>query len=207
MASASKPWNEERFIPAEGISERGMLLVLLCENIEIKKLMSKKFSTNNNNNFEIIRPNEEIPLETSPTSPTPTMKVSQEVIADEDVSAMFDLSTTKKKKKTKKKQKLAEEVEEVEVVEVVEDTDTSDPMSLVIETDSPSYDYALLLDRVINTLSAKNPDWNDKPRNTVPPPLLSRLGAKKTLWMNFKGLYDSIINDSSVKFLCICICL
>ena len=158
--------------------------------------MSKKFNTNNNNNnFEIIRPNEEIlPLDTNPTSPTsttsPSMKVLQGVIADEDVSAMFDLSTAKKKKKTKKKQRLAEEVEEVEVVEVVSDTITH-----MIETDSPSYDYALLLDRVINTLSAKNPDCNDKPRNTVPAPVIIRLGAKKTLWINFKGLYDSIIND------------
>jgi len=50
------------------------------------------------------------------------------------------------------------------------------------------YTYSDLLDRVINILHSKNPDLMEKKRRNMKPPQLTRVGTKKTLWVNFQEI-------------------
>jgi len=123
--------------------------------------------------------------------------MSEEAIAaggaDEEVAAMFDLANKKKKKKKDKTKKDDTDSTKDKVKNEDTDSNSNEPkqdllMSPVFETDSPPYDYRHLLDRVVDLLSNKNPDWQDKRRNTMKPPQLSRVGTKKTLWTNFQEI-------------------
>lgn len=48
-----------------------------------------------------------------------------------------------------------------------------------------NYTYTELLDRVTMILQSNNPDLMDKKRRNLKPPQLTRVGPKKTLWVNF----------------------
>jgi len=50
------------------------------------------------------------------------------------------------------------------------------------------YTYSDLLNRVINILHSKNPDLMEKKRRNMKPPQLTRVGTKKTLWVNFQEI-------------------
>eukprot|EP00561_Arcocellulus_cornucervis_P012807 CAMPEP_0185801160 /NCGR_PEP_ID=MMETSP1322-20130828/1287_1 /TAXON_ID=265543 /ORGANISM="Minutocellus polymorphus, Strain RCC2270" /LENGTH=249 /DNA_ID=CAMNT_0028496845 /DNA_START=52 /DNA_END=801 /DNA_ORIENTATION=+ len=50
------------------------------------------------------------------------------------------------------------------------------------------YTYSGLLDRVVGILHAHNPDLIEKKRRNMKPPQLTRVGTKKTLWVNFQEI-------------------
>ena len=50
------------------------------------------------------------------------------------------------------------------------------------------YTYEDMLDRVMGILHAQNPDLIEKKRRTMKPPQLTRVGTKKTLWVNFQEI-------------------
>jgi len=114
---------------------------------------------------------------------------------DPEIAAMFDLSARKKKKKKTKTittdEKDAVNTAALEECTVDENTspiaNASSPGVSSREKDIPSYDYSLLLDRVCQILSGTNPDWKEKPRNSLKPPQLVRVGTKKTMWTNYQG--------------------
>lgn len=51
-----------------------------------------------------------------------------------------------------------------------------------------NYEYSELLDRVVGILHAHNPDLIEKKRRNMKPPQLTRVGTKKTLWVNFQEI-------------------
>lgn len=109
---------------------------------------------------------------------------------DPEITAMFDLSAKKKKKKKIKTTTTTEK--DVANNAVLEESTVDENISPIAnsssyEKDVPSYDYARLLDRVCQILSGTNPDWKEKPRNSLKPPQLVRVGTKKTMWTNFQG--------------------
>jgi translation initiation factor 2 subunit 2 len=50
------------------------------------------------------------------------------------------------------------------------------------------YTYEDMLDRVMGILHAQNPDLIEKKRRTMMPPQLTKVGTKKTLWVNFQEI-------------------
>mmetsp|Transcript_25834 Transcript_25834/g.77569 ORF Transcript_25834/g.77569 Transcript_25834/m.77569 type:complete len:213 (+) Transcript_25834:254-892(+) len=97
--------------------------------------------------------------------------------ADEEVAALFDASKMKKKKKKKKKEEVAE----------------GTPGTV----DNPDgkyacYSYGDMLDRIVGILHANNPELSEKRRTTMKPPQLMRVGTKKTLWVNFSEICNSM---------------
>jgi len=128
---------------------------------------------------------------------------------DEDVAAMLDLSKKKKKKgKKDKKDKSskasssdsattgktgavsAEEQRKLllldEAINGAKDASGNDQVDTYDK--KAEYTYAVLLDRVMNTLHAQNPDLIEKKRRNMKPPQLTRVGTKKTLWVNFQEI-------------------
>ena len=90
----------------------------------------------------------------------------------EAVLAEFDLDLSKKKKKKKKK---------------VVSTDGAAPATPVEDGRAyANYSYDELLQRVSDFIHAKNPERDGKKRTTMKPPVLMRVGTKKTLWANFQ---------------------
>ena len=50
------------------------------------------------------------------------------------------------------------------------------------------YTYSDLLDRVVDILTSNNPDLIEKKRRNMKPPQLTRVGTKKTLWVNYQEI-------------------
>ena len=53
---------------------------------------------------------------------------------------------------------------------------------------SVDFTYDDMLDRVMQILHSNNPDLIEKKRRNMKPPQLTRLGTKKTLWVNFQEI-------------------
>ncbi len=127
---------------------------------------------------------------------------------DEALAAMLDLGK-KKKKKEKKKSSKKDKVEKSDKkskessggdsTETGNDSYYAEQRRLLAEEDGAfeeshpdeydrkgDYTYTDLLDRVVDILTSGNPE--EKKRRTMPPPKLSRLGTKKTLWVNFQEI-------------------
>jgi translation initiation factor 2 subunit 2 len=121
-----------------------------------------------------------------------------------DIAAMLDLS--KKKKKAKKKKESKKESKEksekkesdegnddgvdfeeqrARLAEEVAKFDLEFPDEYDRKAD---YTYPDLLDRVVDILTSNNPDLTDKKRRTMKPPQLTRVGTKKTLWVNYQEI-------------------
>lgn len=54
------------------------------------------------------------------------------------------------------------------------------------------YSYESLIQRVADIIHAKNPELTEKKRTTMKPPMLMRVGTKKTLWANFQDICKSM---------------
>jgi len=93
---------------------------------------------------------------------------------DDEVEEVLKLSLKKKKKKKKKKV----------VEEVVAAGDSATPW---IGSDR-DYSYTEMLDRVFSLLRDRNPGIDQKKRHTMPPPQISRVGTRKTMWANFEPI-------------------
>lgn len=121
-----------------------------------------------------------------------------------DVAAMLDLGKKKSKKKKKDKDKskdksssksksssaggVDEEAQRAQMeldakyfVVTEEDGNNAD-------SSNADWEYDDMLDRVMQILHDNNPDLVEKKRRNMKPPQLTRLGTKKTLWVNFQEI-------------------
>lgn len=127
--------------------------------------------------------------------------------ADVDVAEMLDLTTKKKKKKKKDKSSSKSKSssgsagakpsggissdEQLALIAADEARQTQDASGNDQEDpydNKSDYTYPVLLDRIMNILHAQNPDLIDKKRRNMKPPQLTRVGTKKTLWVNFQEI-------------------
>jgi len=116
-----------------------------------------------------------------------------------ELAAMLDLSKKKKKKK-KKDKKDKESSGDTTANDVDNDAKFAEQRRLILELETAhgekedmydrkaDYTYEDMLDRVMNILHAQNPDLIEKKRRTMKPPQLTRVGTKKTLWVNFQEI-------------------
>jgi translation initiation factor 2 subunit 2 len=121
---------------------------------------------------------------------------------EDEMAAMLDLS--KKKKKKKKKDKDEEQPDEEAIDNNVSGATTThqqrNQQLLDERNQTPEeiprdpydrkaeYSYDELLDRIIKILHSNNPDLVEKKRRNMKPPQLTRVGTKKTLWVNFQEI-------------------
>jgi translation initiation factor 2 subunit 2 len=127
-----------------------------------------------------------------------------------EMAAMLDLSKKKKKKKKSKdkegksssgKSKSSSGGEGAEDAATgASEEDLAAQRAAVAEDESrqevtadphdrkADYNYSELLDRVVGILHAHNPDLIEKKRRNMKPPQLTRVGTKKTLWVNFQEI-------------------
>jgi translation initiation factor 2 subunit 2 len=90
-----------------------------------------------------------------------------------------------KKKKGKKGKKAAAAV----VPEEEEATTATTENGTTPEVQSSDYSYIVLLDRAFQQVRAANPE-TDRKKTTLPIPILTRGGPRKTIWNNFKQTCD-----------------
>ena len=127
-----------------------------------------------------------------------------------EVAAMLDLSKKKKKKKKKDKEKSSSksksssaeggEGSAAGAEGGASEADLSAQRTLIESDESAQertedphdrkadYTYSELLVRVVGILHAHNPDLMEKKRRNMKPPQLTRVGTKKTLWVNFQEI-------------------
>mmetsp|Transcript_23337 Transcript_23337/g.32823 ORF Transcript_23337/g.32823 Transcript_23337/m.32823 type:complete len:243 (-) Transcript_23337:191-919(-) len=131
------------------------------------------------------------------------MTTVHEEEADADIAAMLDLGKKKKKPKKKKdkEKKESSKSKSGEDGEQGNGGDMSEQRRLLEEEEErfeeahpdeynrkADYTYSELLDRVVNILHSNNPDLIEKKRRNMKPPQLTRVGTKKTLWVNFQEI-------------------
>ena len=117
---------------------------------------------------------------------------------EKELAEMLDLSKKKKKKK-KKDKKEKEAGPEADADGDLEDK-FAEQRRIILELENAhgeeedehdrraEYTYEDMLDRVMGILHAQNPDLIEKKRRTMKPPQLTRVGTKKTLWVNFQEI-------------------
>lgn len=114
---------------------------------------------------------------------------------EKELAEMLDLSKKKKKKKKKTDKKEASGAspaddnvrfaEQRRLIAELEAAHDKEEDSLDRKAD---YTYEDMLDRVMGILHAQNPNLIEKKRRTMKPPQLTRVGTKKTLWVNFQEI-------------------
>jgi translation initiation factor 2 subunit 2 len=120
-----------------------------------------------------------------------------EEVPDEEaeMAAMLDLSKKKKKKKKSSKKKEGEASSETATAGDV----NQDEQAALLEEQKKdvvedtldrkgNYEYPELLDRLMQRLHSNNPDLMEKKRRNMKPPQLTRVGTRKTLWVNFQEI-------------------
>lgn len=123
---------------------------------------------------------------------------------EEDIAAMLDLSKKKKKAKKKKdskkdksekKSKSSSSSSGADESAFAAQKDLIAKESVAFDEQFPDehdrkadYSYSDLLDRVVDILTSNNPDLIEKKRRNMKPPQLTRVGTKKTLWVNFQEI-------------------
>jgi translation initiation factor 2 subunit 2 len=131
-----------------------------------------------------------------------TMSVPDE---EADIAAMLDLS--KKKKKAKKSKSSKKDSKEKSEKKPKSSDSGADDAAMALQqarlaeenvnfdNEFPDehdrkaeYSYSDLLDRVVDILTSNNPDLIEKKRRNMKPPQLTRVGTKKTLWVNFQEI-------------------
>ena len=128
-------------------------------------------------------------------------------MADEEEQELAEMLDLSKKKKKKKKKDKKDGYNATSAAEGGEDDDDAaidarfaEQRRLMAEYENAhgddddihdrkaDYTYEDMLDRVIGILHAQNPDLIEKKRRTMKPPQLTRVGTKKTLWVNFQEI-------------------
>lgn len=128
-----------------------------------------------------------------------TSAAAEEEVAD--ITAILALSNKKKKKSKKtKKSKTTDAAPKTgdDANETADFTDQRRRLAEDLESfeqkypdeydRKADYTYPDLLDRVVDILHSKNPDLIEKKRRNMKPPQLTRVGTKKTLWVNFQEI-------------------
>eukprot|EP00553_Chaetoceros_curvisetus_P009503 CAMPEP_0204627294 /NCGR_PEP_ID=MMETSP0717-20131115/13387_1 /ASSEMBLY_ACC=CAM_ASM_000666 /TAXON_ID=230516 /ORGANISM="Chaetoceros curvisetus" /LENGTH=251 /DNA_ID=CAMNT_0051643485 /DNA_START=143 /DNA_END=898 /DNA_ORIENTATION=- len=123
-----------------------------------------------------------------------------------DLAAMLDLGSKKKKKAKKSKDKKDSkkskseksskskssgdaEMDHSEQLVILEEDMGAHDKAYPDEFDRKAdYTYSDLLDRVVDILTSHNPDLIEKKRRNMQPPQLTRVGTKKTLWVNYQEI-------------------
>jgi len=115
-----------------------------------------------------------------------------------ELAEMLDLSKKKKKKKKKDKDKDSSAAETAggqdddakyaEQRRLIQQLETAHGEEDDMYDRKAEYSYEDMLDRVMGILHAQNPDLIEKKRRTMKPPQLTRVGTKKTLWVNFQEI-------------------
>jgi translation initiation factor 2 beta subunit (eIF-2beta)/eIF-5 len=98
----------------------------------------------------------------------------------DDSSFKMDLQLKKKKKN-----KAKETTEESTPVDA-----QSTPAQTAEKEEEKDYNYVELLERVFTLLREKNPNLSVRKKHIMPPPQLSRVGSRKTMWSNFKQICE-----------------
>jgi translation initiation factor 2 subunit 2 len=129
--------------------------------------------------------------------------MSEEDKANEEAELAEMLDLTKKKKKKKKKDKKEKDSSsggDAAAAGGADDSRFDEQRRLILEQENAhgeendtydrkaEYTYEDMLDRVMGILHAQNPDLIEKKRRTMKPPQLTRVGTKKTLWVNFQEI-------------------
>mmetsp|Transcript_3002 Transcript_3002/g.4626 ORF Transcript_3002/g.4626 Transcript_3002/m.4626 type:complete len:238 (+) Transcript_3002:73-786(+) len=126
--------------------------------------------------------------------------MSEEDKANEEAELAEMLDLTKKKKKKKKKDKKEKDSSSGDAAAAADDARFDEQRRLILEQENAhgeendthdrkaEYSYEDMLDRVMGILHAQNPDLIEKKRRTMKPPQLTRVGTKKTLWVNFQEI-------------------
>mmetsp|Transcript_27821 Transcript_27821/g.39813 ORF Transcript_27821/g.39813 Transcript_27821/m.39813 type:complete len:239 (+) Transcript_27821:61-777(+) len=127
--------------------------------------------------------------------------MSEEDKANEEAELAEMLDLTKKKKKKKKKDKKEKDSSSGgDATAAPDDARFDEQRRLILEQENAhgeendtydrkaEYSYEDMLDRVMGILHAQNPDLIEKKRRTMKPPQLTRVGTKKTLWVNFQEI-------------------
>lgn len=127
--------------------------------------------------------------------------MSEEDKANEEAELAEMLDLTKKKKKKKKKDKKEKDSSSGgDATAAADDSRFDEQRRLILEQENAhgeendthdrkaEYSYEDMLDRVMGILHAQNPDLIEKKRRTMKPPQLTRVGTKKTLWVNFQEI-------------------
>ncbi|KAL7471051.1 hypothetical protein ACHAXS_011327 [Conticribra weissflogii] len=119
---------------------------------------------------------------------------------DANLADMLDLSKKKKKKKKKDKKDKSESSTSNPSGDVDDDEKFAEQRRLILEYETAhgeeedmydrkaDYTYDDMLDRIMATIHAQNPELIEKKRRTMKPPQLTRVGTKKTLWVNFQEI-------------------
>eukprot|EP00581_Thalassiosira_minuscula_P014182 CAMPEP_0183722556 /NCGR_PEP_ID=MMETSP0737-20130205/14474_1 /TAXON_ID=385413 /ORGANISM="Thalassiosira miniscula, Strain CCMP1093" /LENGTH=238 /DNA_ID=CAMNT_0025952743 /DNA_START=108 /DNA_END=824 /DNA_ORIENTATION=+ len=122
---------------------------------------------------------------------------------EKELAEMLDLTKKKKKKKKKdKKEKDSSSSSGAGAASSAGDDDArfAEQRRLILALETAhgeeddiydrkaDYTYEDMLDRVMGILHAQNPDLIEKKRRTMKPPQLTRVGTKKTLWVNFQEI-------------------
>lgn len=135
---------------------------------------------------------------------TDTVEPNPTADDEADIAAMLDLSKKKKKAKKKSSKKDPKEKSEkssknkLSVDHEADFTAQNALLELALnahDVEFPDefdrkaeYTYPDLLDRVVDILTSNNPDLIEKKRRNMKPPQLTRVGTKKTLWVNFQEI-------------------
>jgi len=119
---------------------------------------------------------------------------------DANLADMLDLSKKKKKKKKKDKKDKSEESTSNPSGDVDGEEKFAEQRRLILEYETAhgeeedmydrkaDYTYDDMLERIMTTIHAQNPELIEKKRRTMKPPQLTRVGTKKTLWVNFQEI-------------------
>lgn len=108
-----------------------------------------------------------------------------------EVDAMLDLSGKKKtKKKKSSKDKSKKSIVEQETYE----------LTYLTEVDTPPYTYDELLQRAMSIIHENNPEFFKRDKIKIKPPELMRMGTKKTVWVNFQDICNTMRRNSDHVF-------
>jgi translation initiation factor 2 subunit 2 len=132
-----------------------------------------------------------------------TKKMEEVSIDDTQISALLHKKKKKKKKKKSKKKKIkrTEEEEEQTQKEETSEKDVKTETEVENENDDSNndcnYDYADMLNHAFETMQKKNPNFGKTRRYVMKPPLVARIGSKKTSWMNFTEICGLLKREPS----------
>lgn len=96
--------------------------------------------------------------------------------------AQFDLALKRKKKKVKSQLVLIHEEKEPEQEQEQEQEE--------------EHDYVMLLDRLYRLLREEHPNLVSRKKTVIPVPIIAGMGSKKSMWVNFASMLQTIHRPS-----------
>lgn len=109
---------------------------------------------------------------------------------DAELAAMMDFG--KKKKSSKKKKEKKEKSDD--------GSSKGFNTEWMTEIDTPVFSYDELLNRAMNLIFENNPEFFKRDIIKIKPPELMRMGTKKTVWVNFQDICNTMRRNSDHVF-------